>query len=90
MPTTINQIASSALKGQSVIVYLNGAEAISKLPAIVIGQKAIISSSSKVGYVCSVDYEGTTYKVTPVTPDARFDSTTTPGILAAAETITLT
>lgn len=90
MATNINQTPSSALRGQSVQVFLNGTEAVSKLPSITIGQKAVVTSSSKVGYVCSVDLKGTSYEVTPITPDAKFDSTNTPGILAAAETITLT
>lgn len=90
MATTINQLASSALRGQSVIVYLNSAETLAKLSTITKGQKAVITSSSKVGYVSFVDYPGNSYEVTPVTPDARFDSTTTPGILNATEVITLT
>jgi len=90
MATTINQISSPAQRGQSVQVYLNSAETLAKLSAVTVGQKAVITSSSKVGYVCSVDYRGNSYEVTPVTPDARFDSTTTPGILNATEIITLT
>lgn len=90
MATTINQINSPALKGQSVQIYLNSAETLAKLSAITIGQKAVVTSSSKVGYVCSVDYRGNSYEVTPETPATQFDSTTTPGVLNANETITLT
>ena len=90
MATNINQIASSALRGQSVQVFLNSTETLSKLPSITVGQKAVVSSSSKVGYVCSVDYRGSSYEVTPDLPSNRFDSTSTPGILAVSETITLT
>lgn len=90
MATTINQVSSPALKGQSVQIYLNSAEALAKLSAITLGQKAVVTSSSKVGYVCSVDYRGNSYEVTPINPADRFDSTTTPFVLNATETITLT
>lgn len=90
MATNINQIASPALRGQSVQVYLNSSETLGKLSAITVGQKAVVTSSSKVGYVCSVDLRGNSYEITPATPDAKFDSTSTPGILAANEVITLT
>jgi hypothetical protein len=90
MATTINQISSPAQRGQSVQVYLNSAETLAKLSAVTVGQKAVITSSSKVGYVCSVDSRGNSYEVTPETPASRFDSTTTPGILNATEVITLT
>ncbi len=90
MATNTNQLAASALDGQSVVVTLSSSEALSKLSAITKGQKAVVSSSSKVGYVSSVDYFGLSYEVTPVSLDLRFDSSTTPGVLAASETITLT
>lgn len=90
MATNTNQVSAPALKGQSVQVYLNSAETLAKLSAITVGQKAVVTSSSKVGYVCSVDYRGNSYEVTPVTPDNTFDSATTPGVLNATETITLT
>jgi len=90
MATNTNTKAASALRGQNALVTLSAAEAVSKLPTIVVGQKAVLSSSSKVGYVDSVDYLGLSYQITPITPDNNLASSTTPGILAASETITLT
>ena len=88
--TTTNTQAASALRGESVQVTLSSAEASSKLSAITVGQKGVLTSNSKVGYVVGVDYRGLSYWMAPITPDNNLASSTTPGILAASETITLT
>lgn len=89
MATVTNQIASPAFNGQNVQVNLNAADAAAILPTLVAGRKCTCGSSSKVGYVDNIDALGTTFEITPVTQGVRFDSSSTPGVLAAAETITL-
>jgi len=84
-----NQKDAQAAKGQSVIVTLNAAEQASVLPNLTIGQKCTIASSSKIGYIDSIDYAGTSFEVQPVNMASYFDSATTPGKLLAAETITI-
>ena len=88
MATTTNRFLANALRGQSVIVTVDSTEAVTKLPNITVGQQATIGSSSRVGYVESVDLYGMSYKVTPKTPNARFDSTAL-GFLSVSEVITL-
>ncbi len=84
-----NQKASSALRGCDTLVTLNGSEALSVLPTVTLGQQATISSSSAVGYVSWIDSYGYSFKITPKTPALNLASSSTPGYLAAAETITL-
>jgi len=84
------QKASQSLKGQDVIVYLSGAEVVSKLPDIEVGQLCSNDSSSFTGTVSFVDYNGNTFKITPIQPDKTFASTGTPGYMASGETITIT
>jgi len=84
-----NTTASPALNGQCVKVTLSGAESLSGLADISEGDIATCSSSSKTGTVYSVDYEGISFLVRPTTDSTRFDSTSTPGVLAASETITI-
>lgn len=89
MATATNTIASPALRGQNALVTLSGAEALSKLPNITIGQQCTIGSSSAVGYVSSIDTYGYSFEIAPKTPALNLASSSTPGVLAAAETITL-
>lgn len=88
MSTATNRIAASALRGQGAKVTLDSTETGTKLPSITIGQKATVGSSSKVGYVASVDYYGNSFVVNPRNPDLRFDSTAS-GYLSVDEVITL-
>lgn len=90
MATVVAQLASQSLKGQSVIVYLNNGDQLNTLPSITVGQTCTNGSSSLTGLVASVDYKGNTFKIDPIQPDKTFASTSTPGFLAAGETITIT
>lgn len=88
MPTILtNQIASSALNGEGVQVSLDSTDR-QFLADLVVGAEVTCDSSSKKGTIVSVDVFGTTFIVAPNNRGARFDSDTTPGILAVSETIT--
>jgi hypothetical protein len=89
MATTVNQQASTAFRGCDVLVTLNATETLSKLPNITVGQLCTVGSSSLTGYVSFVDYYGHSYRISPKTPATELSSSSTPGYLAAAETITL-
>lgn len=89
MATVVTQTASSALRGQDVIVFLNGSDVLTKLPSITVGQVATISSSSSTGNVSFVDYKGTAFHITPTMPTGNLASTSTPGVLASGESISL-
>lgn len=89
MSSVVQQIGSSALKGQDAIVHLNSSDALTILPFIKVGQVATISSSSVTGNVSFVDYPGTTFHITPTMPSGNLASSSTPGVLVAGDTITL-
>lgn len=89
MATVTAQIASQSLKGQGVIVHLNSSDTINVLPTIEVGQVCTNGSSSYTGNVSSVDYYGSSFKITPTMPDGNFSSSSTPGFLASGETITI-
>lgn len=89
MATCTNQTSAPAFNGQNALVTLNSADSAAILPTLVAGRKATISSSSKVGYVSNIDKLGNTFEVNPVTQGVSFDSSSTPGVLNATETITL-
>lgn len=83
-----NRVASSALRGEGVMVTLDATETLSVLPSLTNGQKCT-NGNSKVGYIYSVDYLGRSFIVVPANPDLQFDSSTTPGVLAVGETLTI-
>ncbi len=87
MATVTNRKVSTANRGSAVIVTLDATDA-AKLPDMTIGQAATVGSTSKVGYISSIDLYGTSFKVIPKTPDARWDSTAT-ALLSVSEVITL-
>lgn len=87
--TLTNQVSSQASRGQVVLVTLNGTDAL-KLGTITLGQTATISSSSKVGKVSFIDTYGHYIKVSPLLQNATLNSSSTPGILNATETVTIT
>lgn len=89
MASVVAQLASQSLKGQDVWVYLNTGDQFNTLPSITVGQVCTNGSSSLTGTVSSVDYNGNSFKITPIQPDKTFASTGTPGFLAAGETITI-
>ena len=87
--TVTNQVASQANEGESVTITLSQADVVAHLAAITVGAKVTISSSSKVGYVTYVDPKGTQFTASPELPTRTLDSTSTPYVLAASETITI-
>jgi len=91
MPTLsiTNQEASQALRGEDVIVTLSAA-AQSNLSIIQPGQSCSISGVPVYGLVSSVDSYGISFEVSPLQPNLDFASPSTPGYLAANETIIIT
>lgn len=89
MATCTNRSASPAANGQNVQITLNAADAAAILPTLVAGRQATCGSNSKIGYVDNVDALGNTFEVTPTTQATRFDSSSTPGVMAIGEVITL-
>lgn len=82
MSTTIsNTIASQAYRGQTVRITL-GVGQIPELYNIMVGQTAINPDNNTViGVISEVDLYGNSFKITPVQPNLRFDTISTPGIL---------
>jgi len=83
-----NRVASSALRGEGVMVTLDSTETLSVLPTLTNGQKCT-NGNSKVGYINSIDTLGRSFIVMPANPDQQFDSAATPGVLNVSETITI-
>lgn len=100
MSTTVtNQTAAPALRSQDALVTLNQTDA-ANLSSFYVGQRCTVGSSGKQGYISWVDDTpvnannlpgitilGIRFKVKPQNPDGRFDSSSTPGILTAADTV---
>lgn len=78
-----------ALRGASVIIELSGAESLSILPLLGIGQSCVIESSNKTGYIDFIDAEGHSFRIKPPEPVDSCDSDT-PGVLKDNELITIT
>ena len=89
MPTVTNRKYSQALKGQNVIVTLNGSDATNYLADLTLGQKCTLGSSGKVGYISEIDLYGTTFKIVPANMGETMASTTPKGYLAVNETINI-
>jgi hypothetical protein len=99
--TVTNQTSAPALRGQHALITLNNTDS-ANLSSFKLGQRVTVGSSGKQGYISWLDTSplngsnlpGTTilglqFKVKPQNPDGRFDSSSTPGILNAAETVTI-
>jgi len=98
---TFTQIASSpALRNQSAVVSVYPSQAATYFGGMVQPNgpfdaysakrmRAVVQSSGKQGYIHQVDVYGSRFLVKPITPDLRFDSNSTPGILQAGEIITV-
>lgn len=87
MATTItNTLAASALKGQNVVVTCSAADA-AKLPNLTVGQTCTISGNT--GRVGELFFGGTTFLIAPNNQATRFDSSSTPGLLASGTAITI-
>lgn len=78
-----------AIKSQSAYVNLSAAESLSIIPLLVLGQKCIIESSSKIGYIDFIDTYGHSFRMRPEAPQKLCDSNT-PGVLKVNELITIT
>lgn len=88
-----NQIAAPAAKAQSVWITLNGAESLSVLPVLAVGQLATNNGNSITGYIDFVDTFGHKFRVKPVAPNKQFNSGTggaAVNTLNATELITVT
>lgn len=85
----INQKSSQALKGQCVVVTLTQAAADAYIATLATGTLCTAASSSKVGYIDSVDRFGHSFEVRPQYPFGLFDSTAEPGVLLINEQITI-
>ena len=83
----VNQTAAPALDGQDALVTLTWAASTANLANIYLGEK-VTTSGGNIGYVSFIDTNGIYVKVKPQQPNLRFDSASTPGILAANETLT--
>lgn len=88
MATAVNRVASSAQRGEGVMVTLNDSDMLNVLPTLTQGQKCT-NGNSKVGYIASLDYLGRSFIVSPDYPTTYFDSSATPAVLAVGETLTI-
>lgn len=86
MATVVNQVSASALRGQNVVVSCNATDA-AKLSGFTVGQACTISGNS--GRIAELFLGGTTFLIAPLNQGNRFDSSGTPGVLAATTTITI-
>ena len=84
-----NQKASQSLNGQGVICTVASDE-LDDLQTISKGMLATNNSSSKTGLVYSVDYKGSSFKISPIQPNKNFESSGTYGYLAVNETVVVT
>ncbi len=84
-----NQQRAHAIKGGAILITLNSAESISKLPLLTVGMKCVFSSSGNTGYIAFVDSKGHTFKIQPVSIDKILDGSTTSNVMSG-ELITVT
>ena len=84
-----NRKASQALKGQAVIVSLDGTDS-NSIPLLAKGQLATNNSSGKTGTVGFIDVYGHSFQVVPIQEDRDFSSASTYGYLAVSETVVVT
>lgn len=83
-----NRIAQPALRGDVPAVNLNATDQ-AQLPNITVGMRATLGSGA-VGSVIRVDLFGNSFMVAPLLPSGNMASSSTPGILAVGETVSLT
>lgn len=88
MATLTNRKDAQAQAGQDAIFTLNGADAITYLSQLTLGQECLLDSNSKLGYISQIDLYGHSFKIKPQYPFSDFSST--PQILENGETITIT
>lgn len=78
-----NRKAAQSLRGQAVLVTLNGADA-ANLDQIAEGQICFANTAGVYGTINRVDYYGTSFSVKPIQPDKSFGVY---GYLAANEIV---
>lgn len=83
-----NRKASQSLHGTAVLVTLDSTDS-AQLANFSNGMLCTNGSSSKTGTINSVDYEGTSFTVSPIQSDRDFASQSTYGYLAVSETVTV-
>lgn len=69
-----NRVAQPAAKGQSVLVTLNGAESLSVLPVLAVGQAVTNNGNGATGIIDFVDTYGCVFSVKPKQPNTQFNS----------------
>lgn len=79
---------SQALAGEAVLVTVSGADA-AYLANFSEGDLVTADTSGKTGLISRVDYEGNSFKVSPIQPNMSFNSGVY-GYLAANQTVTIT
>lgn len=82
-----NQTAAPALDGQDSLITLTWSASTANLANMFVGQK-VTTSGGNIGNVSFIDTNGIYVKVKPQQPNLRFDSASTPGVLAATEVLT--
>lgn len=87
--TVVNQQATPALRGQCPQITLTQAAANAYISTLAVGTLCTVLSSSKTGYIDSVDRLGHTFKIRPLYPFTLMDSTSEAGVLVLNETITI-
>lgn len=84
----VNQVSSPSIRSQDAQVQLTWSASNTSLGNIFVGQTAGVVSSGKLGTVSQIDPAGLIVNIKPAQPDKSFDSSSTPGILSANETVT--
>jgi hypothetical protein len=85
--TVTNLVAAPACKGQNPVVTVSLTDIANVLPTLV--GHTCTTSGGRTGRVAEVFSGGTQFLVAPNNMGSRFDSNSTPGILALNETITI-
>jgi hypothetical protein len=82
----VNRKASQSLRGQAVLVTLDGTDS-ANLDLLSEGQICLNNSSGVYGTINRVDYFGHSFSVNPIQPDRNFASSGTYGYLAVNEIV---
>lgn len=85
--TITNLVAAQACKGQNVTVTISAADMANVTTAL--EGHTCSTSGGRAGRVAKVFSGGTQFLIAPNNMGTRFDSASTPGILAENETITI-
>lgn len=89
MPLTLtNQVASQALRGQSVKVTLDATDS-AQLANISVGEICTFSGPGNTGTIYSIDTYGNSFKVIPIQPDKNCETTSGSGYVEAQTSVTI-